>query len=245
MGERPYRPGGVCCRQGARLAHDARRAETPRQGQDLGARRSSDGLPVPPQHLDPRGCAPSSPLRHARCSWLTGGEREQARRLSSRRSRACSARRTGGASCTRPSSGCCAPTSRRSPTSPCSTTLASPCVPSSGTPRQTSPLHPLLTLASATQLSRVVFEGAVTWASRSGKSHFWSLSRGGPTKGAPRDASVRTDEDHAQLERMRQLGMSVEDEYKLSAMREYVAKVAAARQGCVAPVAFRQPAAVR
>jgi len=27
--------------------------------------------------------------------------------------------------------------------------------------------------------------------------------------------------------------MSVEDEYKLSAMREYVAKVAAARQGCV------------
>ncbi|GAA5836125.1 hypothetical protein JCM9279_002203 [Rhodotorula babjevae] len=82
-------------------------------------------------------------------------------------------------------------------------------------------------------LSRVVFEAAVSWASRSGKSHFWSLSRGsgGPTKGAPRDASVRTDEDHAQLERMRQLGMSVEDEYKLSAMREYVAKVAAARQG--------------
>lgn len=31
---------------------------------------------------------------------------------------------------------------------------------------------------------------------------------------------------------MRQLGMSVEDEYKLSAMREYIAKVAAARQGC-------------
>ncbi|GAA5898472.1 hypothetical protein JCM8208_006993 [Rhodotorula glutinis] len=82
-------------------------------------------------------------------------------------------------------------------------------------------------------LSRVVFEAAVSWASRSGRSHFWSLSRGtgGPTKGAPRDASVRTDEDHAQLERMRQLGMSVEDEYKLSAMREYVAKVAAARQG--------------
>lgn len=39
--------------------------------------------------------------------------------------------------------------------------------------------------------------------------------------------------DHAQLEKMRQLGMSVEDEYKLSALREYIAKVAAARQACV------------
>ncbi|BGP38644.1 Serine/threonine-protein kinase [Rhodotorula kratochvilovae] len=82
-------------------------------------------------------------------------------------------------------------------------------------------------------LSRVVFEAALAWAARSGKSHFWSQSRASSAtaKGAPRDASVRTDEDHAQLERMRGLGMSVEDEYKLSAMREYIAKVAAARQG--------------
>ncbi|GJN87433.1 hypothetical protein Rhopal_000382-T1 [Rhodotorula paludigena] len=79
-------------------------------------------------------------------------------------------------------------------------------------------------------ISRVVFEAAISWAGRAGKSNFWSLSRG-PAKGAPRDAGVRTDEDHAQLEKMRQLGMSVEDEYKLSAMREYIAKVAAARQG--------------
>ncbi|GAA5855478.1 hypothetical protein JCM8547_007849 [Rhodosporidiobolus lusitaniae] len=78
-------------------------------------------------------------------------------------------------------------------------------------------------------LSRVVFEAAVTWAGKAGKSDFWSLSKG-PTKGAPRDAGVRTDEDHAQLEKMRQLGMSVEDEYKLSTLREYIAKVAAARQ---------------
>ncbi|BGP14610.1 Serine/threonine-protein kinase [Rhodosporidiobolus nylandii] len=78
-------------------------------------------------------------------------------------------------------------------------------------------------------ISRVVFEAAVAWAARSGKSNFWSLSTR-PAKGAPRDAGVRTDEDHAQLEKMRQLGMSVEDEYKLSAMREYIAKVAAARQ---------------
>ncbi|GAA6002182.1 hypothetical protein JCM10207_003113 [Rhodosporidiobolus poonsookiae] len=81
-------------------------------------------------------------------------------------------------------------------------------------------------------LSRIVFEAAVTWAGRAGKSNFWSLSRG-PAKRAPREASVRTDEDHAQLEKMRQLGMSNEDEYKLSALREYIAKVAAARQ--VAP----------
>ncbi|GAA5975929.1 hypothetical protein JCM10908_005330 [Rhodotorula pacifica] len=78
-------------------------------------------------------------------------------------------------------------------------------------------------------IARVVFEAAVSWAGKAGKSNFWSLNRT-PAKGAPRDAGVRTDEDHAQLEKMRQLGMSVEDEYKLSALREYIAKVAAARQ---------------
>lgn len=36
--------------------------------------------------------------------------------------------------------------------------------------------------------------------------------------------------DHAQLEKMRQLGMKAEDEYKLSAMRDYINKLAAARQ---------------
>ncbi|GAA6038901.1 hypothetical protein JCM8097_000564 [Rhodosporidiobolus ruineniae] len=78
-------------------------------------------------------------------------------------------------------------------------------------------------------LSRVVFEAAISWASKSSKSHFWSLAPR-PAKGAPRDAGVRTDEDHAELERLRQLGMSTEDEYKLSALREHIAKVAAARQ---------------
>ncbi|KAG0667566.1 Serine/threonine-protein kinase [Rhodotorula mucilaginosa] len=78
-------------------------------------------------------------------------------------------------------------------------------------------------------IARVVFETAVSWAGKAGKSNFWSLNRA-PAKGAPREAGVRTDEDHAQLEKMRQLGMSVEDEYKLSALREYIAKVAAARQ---------------
>lgn len=34
---------------------------------------------------------------------------------------------------------------------------------------------------------------------------------------------------------MRQLGMSTEDEFKLSAMRDYIAKVAAARQAYVCP----------
>ncbi|BGP01316.1 Other/VPS15 protein kinase [Rhodotorula toruloides ATCC 204091] len=78
-------------------------------------------------------------------------------------------------------------------------------------------------------ISRVVFEAAVAWAGKNGKSHFWSATKG-PAKGAPRDAGVRTDEDHAQLERLRQLGMSVEDEYKLTAMRDYIAKVASSRQ---------------
>lgn len=36
--------------------------------------------------------------------------------------------------------------------------------------------------------------------------------------------------DSAQLEKMRQLGMKPEDEYKLGAMRDHIAKVASARQ---------------
>ena len=48
-------------------------------------------------------------------------------------------------------------------------------------------------LTSSLQLSRVIFEAAVAWAARSGKSNFWSLART-PARGAPRDASIRTDE---------------------------------------------------
>lgn len=36
--------------------------------------------------------------------------------------------------------------------------------------------------------------------------------------------------DHAQLEKLRQAGMTPEDEFKLAVMREYVAKLATARQ---------------
>ncbi|KAM0788135.1 hypothetical protein ACM66B_001300 [Microbotryomycetes sp. NB124-2] len=78
-------------------------------------------------------------------------------------------------------------------------------------------------------LSRNVFEAAVSWAGRAGKSNFWSLPRA-TAKGAPRDIGVRTDEDHAQLERMRQLGMRTEDEYKLSMLKDHIAKLALARQ---------------
>lgn len=117
-----------------------------------------------------------------------------------------------------------------------------------------SSLKGLVTVADLSfviiQLLRVIFEAAVNWAGKAGKSNFWSLSRT-PAKGAPRDAGVRTDEcvellyfpgllqllmigmsdrDHAQLEKMRQLGMKPEDEYKLSAMRDYINKLAAARQ---------------
>ncbi|KAK4050158.1 Serine/threonine-protein kinase [Microbotryomycetes sp. JL201] len=78
-------------------------------------------------------------------------------------------------------------------------------------------------------LSRNVFEAAVSWAGRAGKSNFWSLPRA-TVKGAPRDVGVRTDEDHAQLDRMRQLGMRTEDEYKLSMLKDHIAKLALARQ---------------
>ncbi|KAI5479132.1 hypothetical protein MNV49_003992, partial [Pseudohyphozyma bogoriensis] len=78
-------------------------------------------------------------------------------------------------------------------------------------------------------LSRVIFEAAVAWAGKSSKSQFWSPVRA-PTKGAPREASIRTDEDHNQLEKLRQLGMKPEDEYKINMMREYISKLATARQ---------------
>ncbi|GAA5903427.1 ubiquitin-binding serine/threonine protein kinase VPS15 [Sporobolomyces salmoneus] len=89
-------------------------------------------------------------------------------------------------------------------------------------------------------LPRMIFEAAVSWAGKAGKSNFWSLARTN-VKGAPRDAGVRTDEDHAQLEKMRLLGMKPEDEYKLSAMRDYINKLAAARQA--APSRSTDPSA--
>lgn len=47
-----------------------------------------------------------------------------------------------------------------------------------------------------------------------------------------------TDEgrDNSQLERMRLLGMKPEDESKLSTLRDYIAKLALARQAYVSPL---------
>ncbi|GAA6014207.1 hypothetical protein JCM11491_004137 [Sporobolomyces phaffii] len=89
-------------------------------------------------------------------------------------------------------------------------------------------------------LPRMIFETAVTWAGKGGRSNFWSLART-TVKGAPRDAGVRTDEDHAQFEKMRQLGMKPEDEFKLSAMKDYINKLSAARQA--APSRMSDPSA--
>ncbi|SCV71242.1 BQ2448_2830 [Microbotryum intermedium] len=84
-------------------------------------------------------------------------------------------------------------------------------------------------------LSRVIFEAAVAWACRAGKSHFWSANGSSKNaareKGAPRDVGVRTDEDQAQLDKMRQLGMKFpDDEVKLNLMRDYISRLAVARQ---------------
>ncbi|SCZ98267.1 BZ3500_MvSof-1268-A1-R1_Chr3-2g06260 [Microbotryum saponariae] len=84
-------------------------------------------------------------------------------------------------------------------------------------------------------LSRVIFEAAVSWAGRAGKSHFWSANGSSKNatreKGAPRDVGVRTDEDQAQLDKMRQLGMKFpDDEVKLNLMRDYISRLAVARQ---------------
>ncbi|KIW99894.1 uncharacterized protein Z518_10822 [Rhinocladiella mackenziei CBS 650.93] len=92
-------------------------------------------------------------------------------------------------------------------------------------------------------LPKIVFDSAVHWASRKGKSLFWTAaSRDGaltlsdPT--TPQNPSTLTrrlltrippsqkdKDDQPSLEQLRNLGMAAEDEIKLLALREYMLKV--------------------
>ncbi|TFY74461.1 hypothetical protein EWM64_g9551, partial [Hericium alpestre] len=91
-------------------------------------------------------------------------------------------------------------------------------------------------------LSRQVFDAAVQWAMKADRTAFWrghrrtaskldspqnsvaSLRRTGSGTGVPRNH--KSDEDEAQLTKLRQLGMTSTEEAKLMAMRDYILKLA-------------------
>ncbi|OAX43719.1 ARM repeat-containing protein [Rhizopogon vinicolor AM-OR11-026] len=90
-------------------------------------------------------------------------------------------------------------------------------------------------------LLRPVFDGAVQWAMRAEKTTFWrgqrrpaskvespresivSMRKGGSTTGIGRNKS---EEDEVQLLKLQNLGMTPADETKLTAMRDYILKLA-------------------
>lgn len=90
-------------------------------------------------------------------------------------------------------------------------------------------------------LPRPVFDGAVQWAMRAERTTFWrghrrpaskvespresivSMRKGGSTAGLGRNKS---EEDEAQLLKLQNLGMTSADEAKLTAMRDYILKLA-------------------
>ncbi|PHH74352.1 hypothetical protein CDD82_4969 [Ophiocordyceps australis] len=91
-------------------------------------------------------------------------------------------------------------------------------------------------------LSRPVFEQAVAWATQSERGLFWkplqeapSLSLGscpGPSKDLHQDClskMSRNDEDNQWLEKLRNLGLKADDEFKLVALAEYIWRTSRAR----------------
>ncbi|KAF9426647.1 Serine/threonine-protein kinase, partial [Podila epigama] len=104
-------------------------------------------------------------------------------------------------------------------------------------------------------LSRHVFESSIAWAANANKTSFWKPVRERPTTarsvsvssshyiavpldlqpGRTSDPSpffvvVKSAEDERYLEKLREMGLSHEDEDKLAAMREYIWKLSQSRQ---------------
>ncbi|KZT63489.1 WD40 repeat-like protein [Daedalea quercina L-15889] len=87
-----------------------------------------------------------------------------------------------------------------------------------------------LLLALKPPLSRQVFDAAVQWAMKSEKSLFWRTHRGSKSE-SPKDslATVRSSgsaTDEAQLTKLHHMGMTSGEEAKLTAMRDYILKLA-------------------
>ena len=95
-------------------------------------------------------------------------------------------------------------------------------------------------------LSRPVFDMAMTWATKADKSLFWkpgnqrTFSFAGAEQALPtissKDLETNTlrklqknDEDEQWLTRLRNIGMGMDDEFKLLALREYIGRVALKR----------------
>ncbi|KAF9336731.1 Serine/threonine-protein kinase [Podila minutissima] len=104
-------------------------------------------------------------------------------------------------------------------------------------------------------LSRHVFESSIAWAANPNRTSFWKpvrerpaatrsvsvssghsiavpldLQSGRPSELSPFFVVVKSAEDEKYLEKLRELGLSHEDEDKLAAMREYIWKLSQSRQ---------------
>ncbi|KAG9127307.1 Serine/threonine-protein kinase [Ceratobasidium sp. 392] len=102
-------------------------------------------------------------------------------------------------------------------------------------------LSTVKTPAKTTQLSRQIFEAAITWATRSDKSAFWrgQITRLKTSKESPKElvgnmnkstvlprSGPKSEEDDTQIVKLQQLGMSSAEEAKLVALRDYILKLA-------------------
>ncbi|KZT22328.1 WD40 repeat-like protein [Neolentinus lepideus HHB14362 ss-1] len=97
-----------------------------------------------------------------------------------------------------------------------------------------------LLMSMKTPLPRQVFDSAVQWAMRAEKSQFWrGYRRAGSKNESPKESMAasrkfvpptgtraKSEEDEAQLSKLRKLGMSQVEEAKLLALRDYLAKLA-------------------
>ncbi|KAG0353652.1 Serine/threonine-protein kinase [Podila minutissima] len=104
-------------------------------------------------------------------------------------------------------------------------------------------------------LSRHVFESSIAWAANPNRTSFWKpvrerpaatrsvsvssghsiavpldLQSGRPSELSPFFVVVKSAEDEKYLEKLREMGLSHEDEDKLAAMREYIWKLSQSRQ---------------
>ncbi|KAJ6463912.1 hypothetical protein C8R45DRAFT_1220032 [Mycena sanguinolenta] len=104
-------------------------------------------------------------------------------------------------------------------------------------------------------LSRQVFDAAVQWAMKAGKSTFWRGQRRITSKTeSPRESVVslrktgtisrnpKSEEDETHLSKLQQLGMTSTEETKLLAMRDYVLKLANAISSFASRLSFEQEA---
>ncbi|KAG0277458.1 Serine/threonine-protein kinase [Linnemannia exigua] len=103
-------------------------------------------------------------------------------------------------------------------------------------------------------LSRIVFDGAIQWAAVANRTSFWpvrdrpaatrsisvssshsltvplDLQSGRANEPTPLFVVVKSSEDEKYLEKLRLIGMTQDDEYKLTAMREYIWKLSRSHQ---------------